>query len=284
MAAPSEPPTPANLRNDVTDEGVFEAVRDGYEAVYDALARSATFSRIWRDNAYGGQFPEEFAHISFLTLPEARRMLGLLGIGEGSVLVDLACGAGGPGLWAAQQSGASLIGIDPAEAGLAAARERARRAGLDGRSRFVQGTFEQTGLPNQCADAIMTVEAFQYAPDKRAALSELFRVLRPGCRLAVVCFEVDPALAKDLPILGDDPVPGYRPLLVEAGYDVEVYEETPGWQDRVYGVFQAVADASDRLTVEMGERAAAGVIAEAMLTVAVRPYPRRILAVARRPR
>lgn len=128
MAAPSEPPTPANLRNDITDEGVFEAVRDGYEAVYDALARSATFSRIWRDNAYGGQFPEGFAHISFLTLPEARRMLGLLGIGEGSVLVDLACGAGGPGLWAAQQSGASLVGVDPAKAGLAAARERARGA------------------------------------------------------------------------------------------------------------------------------------------------------------
>jgi len=32
----------------------------------------------------------------------------------------------------------------------------------------------------------------------------------------------------------------------------------------------------------MGERAAAGVLAEATLTVAVQPYRRRVLAVARR--
>jgi hypothetical protein len=38
------------------------------------------------------------------------------------------------------------------------------------------------------------------------------------------------------------------------------------------------------LTSEMGERAAAGILAEAMLTVATRPYPRRVLIVAHRPR
>jgi len=44
----------------------------------------------------------------------------------------------------------------------------------------------------------MSVEAFQYAPDKRAALNELFRVLRPGGHLALICFEVDPAKAAGL--------------------------------------------------------------------------------------
>ena len=41
------------------------------------------------------------------------------------MLVDVACGAGDPGLWAAQQTGATLIGVDPSAAGLAAARRRA---------------------------------------------------------------------------------------------------------------------------------------------------------------
>ena len=262
---------------------MFQAVLDGYDAVYDALARSATFNRIWRTHAYRGEFPAEFAHIGFLTLDEGRRMLDALHVSEGGTLVDVACGAGGPGLWAAQQSGAALVGVDPSAAGVAAARQRAEDVGLEERSRFDQGTFEQTGLPDRFADAAMTIEAFQYAPAKRAALGELFRVLRPGRRLALVCFEVDPAKAEGLPVLGVDPVPDYAPLLASAGFTIETYEETPGWEERVYGAFGAIVDAGDALREEMGEQAAAAAIAEAMLTVAMKPYPRRILAVARRP-
>ena len=62
------------------------------------------------------------------------------------------------------------------------------------------------------------------------------------------------------------------------------YEETPGWQERVYATFTAVVEASEILAAEMGERAAAGAVAEAMPTVAMKPYPRRVLAVASRPR
>ena len=283
MTVPLEPPDAADLTNDVTEAGVFQTVLDAYDAVYEAQARSATFNRIWRTNAYRDDFPADFAHISFLILAEAQRMLDGLQLGDGDVLVDVACGAGGPGLWAAQQSGASLIGIDPSGAGLAAARERARRVGLDGRSRFVQGTFEQTGLSDGSADAAMSVEAFQYAPDKQAALEELFRVLRPGGRLALICFEVDPQKAAGLPVLGVDPVADYVPLLASAGFGVDSYEETPGWEERVYAAFGAIVDANEGLVAEMGERAAAGAVAEAMLTVAMKPYPRRVLAVARRP-
>ena len=278
-----QPSVPGELSDDVTEDGVFHAVRDGYEAVYDALPQGTTFGRIWRDNAYRGEFPIEFAHIGFLTLTEAGRMLDALDLKAGDVLVDLACGAGGPGLWAAQQSGASLIGIDPATAGLAAAERRARSTGLDDRARFQHGTFERTGLPDGVADAAMTIEAFQYAPDKRAASTELLRILKPGGRVAIVCFEVDPERVDGVPVLGVDPVSRYTPVLAQAGLTIDVYEETPGWADRVYPTFSALIDASDALNGEMGERAAAGTLAEAMLTVAMRPYRRRVLIVARRP-
>jgi SAM-dependent methyltransferase len=172
----------------VSRDGVFAAVRDGYNAVYDVLGHSPTFERIWRTKAYGGEFAEAFAHIGFLTLSEARRMLDPLDVRHGSVLVDVACGAGGPGLWAARTSGASLIGVDAAAAGVAAARKRAETLGLEEQASFQRGTFEQTGLPTGTADGIMSVEVFQYAPDKRAALRELFRVLHPGGHLVVICF------------------------------------------------------------------------------------------------
>jgi ubiquinone/menaquinone biosynthesis C-methylase UbiE len=154
--------------------------------------------------------------------------------------------------------------------------------GLAERAEFRQGTFEQTGLDAEVADAVMTIEAFQYAPDKRAALTELSRILKPGGRLAIVCFEVDPATVEGLPVLGVDPVVDYAPLLAGAGLFVDAYEETAGWADRVYGTFSAVVDNSEALNREMGERAAAGVLSEAMLTVAMRPYARRVLIVARR--
>jgi len=200
------------------------------------------------------------------------------------VLADVACGHGGPGLWAARQTGATLVGVDPSTAGLNAARARAERVGLADRATFQQGTFEQTSLRDGAADAVMTIEAFQYAPDKRAAITEFHRVLRPGGRLGIVCFEVDPARDVGLPVLGVDPIPDYAPLLLDAGFEVETNEETVGWEDRVYATFGALVDASDALVADLGERAAAGTLAEAMLTVQMKPYPRRVLVVARRNR
>jgi SAM-dependent methyltransferase len=272
----------AGLTDDVTDSGVFQAVLDGYDAVYDALPTSRVFTEIWATNAYAADFPDDFAHIGFLTVDEGRHLLQLLHLGANDVLVDVACGAGGPGLWAAQQTGATLIGVDPSAAGLAAARRRAERVGLASRATFQQGTFEQTGLPDACADSAVSIEAFQYAPDKRAALAELHRILRPGARIAIVCFEVDPSKVAGLPVLGVDPHPDYVPVLEATGFAVDACEETPGWASRVYGTFQALVDAADALVADLGERAAAGVLAEAMLTVQTRPYPRRILLVAQR--
>lgn len=50
----------------------------------------------------------------------------------------------------------------------------------------------------------------------------------------------------------------------------------------MYSTFSAVVDASEVLNEEMGERAAAGALSEAMLTIAMRPYRGRVLIVARR--
>jgi ubiquinone/menaquinone biosynthesis C-methylase UbiE len=283
MSDPTAPGAHDGLGEDVTADGVFRAVLEGYDAVYDALPRGQTFSRLWRLHAYGGDFPEQFAHIGFLTAAEAQRLRELLRIRPGEALADLACGAGGPGLWMASKSGAFLTGVDPSPAGLAAARQRAPDAGRAGRARFQRGTFEHTNLAGGAACAVMSIDAFQYAPGKAAALAELARIMRPGARAGIVCFEVDPAKVAGLPVLGVDPVADYRPLMTTAGLTVEAYEETPGWQQRVHAAFSAIAENTDTLIAEMGELAAASAVAEAMITLQIKPYPRRIMAVASRP-
>lgn len=278
----SDPANPV-LSDDVTGDGVFRVVREGYDAMYAALPSAGTFSQLWRANAYRDAFPRQFAHIGFLTVEEAQQLRELLQIRPGEMLADLACGTGGPGLWMASESGALLTGVDPSAAGLAAARRRATDAGLSGRARFQHGTFEQTNLGGAAASAVMTIDAFQYAPGKRAAFAELARIMRPGARAGIVCFEVDPAKVAGVPVLGVDPVADYRPLMTAVGLTVEAYEETPGWRERVSAAFGAIAENGDTLTAEMGEQAAAGAIAEALLTLQIDPYPRRIMAVASLP-
>jgi hypothetical protein len=68
-----------------------------------------------------------------------------------------------------------------------------------------------------------------------------------------------------------------------AGFDVVAYEETAGWAERVEAAFGAIVDAADVLAAEMGEQASASAVAEAMVTLDLQPYPRRILAVASLP-
>ena len=48
-------------------------------------------------------------------------------------------------------------------------------------------------------------------------------------------------------------------------------------------VFRALASNRATLTAEMGEPAAAAVLTEALVTLQIQPYPRRIMAATSRP-
>lgn len=228
-----QPDHPGQLPNDVSDDGVFNVVVEGYDSVYPAVAASHTFRQLWAEHACGGAFPPEFAHISFLTFDELQAMADHLTLGKDSVLADLACGAGGPGLWVATQADATLIGIDPSSTGLAEARKRATWAGFAHRTRYQLGTFATTNLADSAADAALSVDAIQYAPDKGHVFAEAHRILRPGGRLAFSAFEVAPERVNGLPVLGLDPVPDYAPSLEEAGFSIDWYQESAGWSERV---------------------------------------------------
>lgn len=276
-------PGPGQLPDGVSAAGAFDVVVDGYDAVYAGVAASPAFGKLWAEHACGGAFPSGFAHISFLTFDELEAMAGHLALGKDSVLADLACGAGGPGLWVATQCGASLIGVDPSSAGLTEARKRARRAGFADRARYQQGTFAATGLAGSAADGVLSVDAIQYAPSKSQVFTEARRILRPGGRLAFTAFEMNPERACGLPVLGVDPVPDYAPLLEDAGFSIDWYHESAGWAERVQATFGAVTETMATLTEEMGQAAAMFLGMEAAMTLQARPYRRRVVVAAHRP-
>jgi SAM-dependent methyltransferase len=256
-----------------------DLVASGYDAFYAAWGRSPTLRRIWRERVTGPDYPEAFAHISFLPLAQLEAINAGLNLVADQLLVDLACGAGGPGLWVAKECGAQLIGRDRSAVAVERATERAGALGLDNRAKFATGTFENTGLPLGSADAVMTVDALQYAPDKRKAFVEVARVLRHGGRFAFVAFELDAERIGHLPLWAD-PVGDYRPLLADAGFEIVSYEQIPNWREDVSAGFGAIVADRVALESELGPAAATAIVLEASLTLEVQPYRGHVLAVA----
>jgi SAM-dependent methyltransferase len=267
---------------DVTRPSDEEVVAAGYDAVYAAMPKSPTLRRVWQEHACGPDFPEEFAHISFITLPELRRVAKELRIGPTSTFVDLGCGTAGPALWVARETGARLTGVDLSSVAASLAAERAAALGLGDRSEFRTGSFANTGLPEASADGAMSEDALQYAPDKRAAFAEAARILRPRGRFVFTAFELAAERVRDLPVLGADPVEDFRPPLTDAGFTVDGYEEVPGWPEPMTSAYSALIEEEGALRAEMGDAPVNALFGELRMTLERRPYRRRVLAVATR--
>jgi SAM-dependent methyltransferase len=255
-----------------------DLVADGYDAVYAAWPSSPTLQSIWRRNALGPGYPSGFEHISFLTDEELQGIVGALRLRPGDRVVDLACGAAGPGLFVARQAKARLVGIDFSSVGIRLATRRAidQAVGAD----FVVADASATALAGARAQGVLSIDALQYLPDKRAALREVGRVLEPGRRFVFTAFELDPERVAGLAVLGTDPVADYAPLLVDAGFTIESYDESPRWEERLEATYRAVVAAQDALATEMGQPSLGALLMEVSLTLEVRPYRRRVLVVA----
>jgi SAM-dependent methyltransferase len=257
-------------------------VSAGYDAVYQAIPGSPALWQIWLDHAVGRDFPSDFSHISFATVADLQTLADELRLDDGDTLVDLACGMAGPSLWMASNLPIRVVGIDASPVAVKSAAARAVRLGFDTRSSFQVGTFGETGLAAGEADGLLTLDAFQYAPDKAAACREFARILKPGKRLVFMAFEVIADRVAGLPALGDDPVSNYAPLVEDSGFDIDTYEETSGWSERVTAAFQAIIDNAATLEVEMGAAAYGALSLEASLTLGARPYCRRVRMIATR--
>lgn len=264
------------------EAGAVEQVGAGYDAIYDGYRRSPTLRAIWRDGRREPPGVENLDQLGFVTIAELRRISEALALTRDAMLLDLGCGSGGPGQWIAAHTGARVIGIDVSREGIARAVERAETSGLVEQTSYRVADLERTGLEPATADAAVSIDALQYVADKRPTLREVARVLRPGARLALTAFEIDPDRASPLPIYGNDPTADFRPALEDAGFTIETYEETAGWHDRVMGTFRAVLEHYPQLEAELGKQAASLLAAEARVALETGIYRRRVLACVRK--
>ena len=100
------------------------------------------------------------------------------GVGAGSDVLDIGCGSG-LALRLADQRGARTSGIDISAPLLAVAHRRVPAADLR------EGGLDVLPFAVASFDAVLAVNALQFAADPASALREVHRVLRAGGRLAI---------------------------------------------------------------------------------------------------
>ena len=200
-------------------------------------APSARYFDGWYADMAGSAAKDEIMrrHLGLPPYLLATSSLGWEGIGEvtealrlspGDMLLDLACGRGGYGLEIATRTGTRLVGVDFSAEAVRQARGLARRLGR--KADFRIGDLAATGLGAGSAGAVLCVDAIQFAEQPDAAYGEMRRVLAPGGRVVLTCWEsVDP---------DDERVPGrLRRVdlgagLTAAGFGTVEVRERPDWR------------------------------------------------------
>ena len=217
-----------------------------FTSVFEAPS-SAVQARIWAE-VYGEDYPAELEPYSFTTWSELRRIVEALGLSHGELLIDVGCGRGGPGLWVAATSGASVLGVDISPTALEAARQRAAALGLGDSATYADGSFDAIPADTASAHGVLSIDALLFAPDKAAAVREIARVLVPGGRFVATTWDYH-----SQPVNRPPQVDDHRPYLIEAGFRVLSYDETPGWLENHRKLDALLLDAVDELAEESGE-------------------------------
>ncbi len=113
------------------------------------------------------------------------QLASALDLPAGSRVLDAGCGLGYVACRLAEEYGFFVTGVDLDEVSVAKAGRRAVRRQVKGVS-FQQGDYtDLSAFADGFFDGLYTMETFVHAAEPSAALSEMFRVLRPGGRLVM---------------------------------------------------------------------------------------------------
>jgi SAM-dependent methyltransferase len=184
-----------------------------------------------------GILPLEILHPG--GLDTTRALLELCGVERGGRVLDVASGTGETASFMADSLGARVVAIDVSARMIQRARAKARARGVGGGIQLVRGDAHRLPLRDAVFDAAIS-ECTLSLLDKRVALAEMARVVRPGGRVGVheICWRegAPEALRRRLVQLeGERPetLAGWQSLFERAGLrDVHVVDRSdliPRW-------------------------------------------------------
>lgn len=121
-----------------------------------------------------------------------RRTIERIGLKEGEAVLDVCSGSGGSALPAAELVGSigKVIAVDLADQLIALAEAKATANRL-GNIEFRVADMLELGYPDEQFDAVVCVFGIFFVPDMPAAVRELWRMVKPGGRLAITTWGPD---------------------------------------------------------------------------------------------
>jgi len=164
-----------------------------------------------------------------------KRTITNLKLQDGAKVLDVGCGTGASALPAAQAVGKNgfVVGVDLASRLLEQARTKALAAGLDN-VEFRQADMTALEYSDGNFDAVVSVFSIFFVPDMESLVRELWRMVRPGGKLAVTTWGpriFEPAYSRWLAALGKeraDPCDRIQSMGPDYGCRLGP-EVTPGW-------------------------------------------------------
>lgn len=182
--------------------------------------------------------PPHLMSTSLLPWEGIDEVTAALRLESGDVLLDLACGRGGYGMEIAQRTNSRLIGLDFSAVAIRLACEHAAELGRE--AEFRVGDLTSTGLGAHSVHAAMCIDAIQFAEPLDEALRELRRILRPGGRAVLTCWEAArrddeaiPQRIRDVDLLSG---------LTAAGFTEVAVAGRPDWLDRERAMWTEAAE------------------------------------------
>jgi SAM-dependent methyltransferase len=151
----------------------------------------------------------------------------------GELVLDLGSGAGIDCFLAAERVGPTgrVIGVDMTPDMLARARDNARAAGTEN-VEFRMGEIEHLPVADASVDVVISNCVVNLSPDKPAVYREVYRVLKPGGRVAIADIvatgELPEEVQKDLDaftgcVAGAASITSVQRMLADAGFvDIRV--------------------------------------------------------------
>jgi len=121
------------------------------------------------------------------------------GLVAGEIVIDLGCGAGIDTLLAARLVAPSgrAIGLDTLPEMLAQGESNARDGAITN-VEWLRGELESIPLPDASVDVAISNGVLNLSPRKGRAMSEIFRVLRPGGRISLADIVLDEELPPEV--------------------------------------------------------------------------------------
>ena len=154
------------------------------------------------------------------------------GIAESSVVLDVACGIGGPARFLGRRYGCKVVGLDASPATIRQAEARSAAEGIEDKVIFRVGDALHMPFTDHTFSVVWGQDAWCYVLDKEQLIAEIARVLKPHGRVAFTDWVETDKINDDermqlnefmtIPYL--ESCDGYVQLLKQAGFSVEEAE------------------------------------------------------------